>query len=124
MKVAVYGTLKKGYGNNWHLRDANLLKEDVVHGYKLYNSGFPVACPADGCAITVEVYEFDDEATLVGMDRLEGYRGVGQHNMYDRIEVTTESGEDCHMYVGGSERWPFERMPECPNENNLYTWSR
>lgn len=126
MKVFVYGTLKRGYGNNILLREARHHENYIVKGYKLYNSGFPVAAPAEDSSVSGEIYDIGDpdtdikaKAILNSLDRLEsnGY-------MYDRVVVDEYYGEPLSMYVGCKDRWPFERMTECPSEDNIYTWSR
>lgn len=124
MKVFVYGTLKAGYNNNRRLDGATYLGNDIVKGYKLFNSGFPVAAAADDCSVLGEVYQIEEDIHLKGLDQLEGFRGVGEHNMYERYEAITEGGHEVHMYVGEDKRWHFEGMRECPNENNVYSWNR
>lgn len=141
MKVFVYGTLKEGHGNNRILVEgrAQLVCGDMVRGYKLYNSGFPVACEDDDSWITGEVWDIGDPVlfgfarqTLSRLDMLEG-----EGRMYHRVQVTTVGGHEVHMYEGHDDFWSFDRMRECPHvlhtytrnhgpdgEVNLYTWSR
>lgn len=119
MKIAVYGSLKKGYWNSRLLEGSELLAEGMISGYKLYNSGFPVATPSEGTKITVEVYEVD-EKTLAALDRLEG-----NGSMYNRTDAVAHVGEDaeiqCQVYVGGP-RWSFNHMEECKSRDGIYTW--
>lgn len=126
LKVVVYGTLKKGYHNGaYYLKDSTFLKDVIVEGFKLYDSGFPVAAPDEASSLTGELWEINpDDGTLDNLDRLEGYRGVGEHNMYERVKIVTTTGEEADMYVGTDRRWHFTQMRECPSENNLYTWNR
>jgi len=125
MFVVVYGTLKKGYGNNIPLKRSEFVREVEVDGYKTVRQWFPCSSSCNGCTIRGELWKIDpNDGTLEGMDRLEGYRGIGEHNMYDRTEVVTNCGEVAHMYVGSDRRWGFTMMRECPNENTFIKWNR
>lgn len=74
--VAVYGTLKRGYGNHRLLADARYVG-DAVSGsaFQLFTVGFPVILPgtpaAPGKPIAVELYEVT-RRELARLDRLEG----------------------------------------------------
>lgn len=116
MKVFVYGTLKRGYWNNRLLFNCEYVKDHTLNGYKLYNAGFPVATPAEGCSVVGEVFEIPKDIepqVIASLDRLEGVP-----TMYTR----EEQGE-LNFYVGNPSNWDFSRMKECPNENNVYVWS-
>lgn len=131
MLVAVYGTLKRGYGNNRYLASSRYVCDGVVRGYQLFNSGFPVAAPSTNDTISVEVWDIgDDEHTLKGMDSLEGYRGEASRdtNMYNRetVSVLTDDGTmQCNMYVGSDASWRgFQGMTLCPiNDEGHYEWA-
>lgn len=116
MKVFVYGTLKKGYGNNVLLNGTKFIEERTLKGYKLYDAGFPVAAPSEGNSIKGEVYELPENSpNLQWLDRLEG-----NGRMYNRTEH-----DDVELYVGHPQCWNFSRMTECPMDNNgIYYWSR
>lgn len=115
MKLFVYGTLKRGYGNNIFLRNAKYEGNLIVKGYKLYNAGFPVAKPCADSSISGEVYTIDPDIHLPPIDRLEG-----NGRMYHRTEVP----EGVSLYVGG-EMWNERNLDECPkDQNNVYSWSR
>lgn len=134
MLVAVYGTLKKGECNNRILQggNANLLSEGVVRGFKLYDSGFPVAAHSDTDSIKVEVWDvFDDPIkTLDRLDGLEGHRGNDNpSSMYFREVVTvhTDSGTmEANMYTGNPTFWRgFQGMrTEKQDETGTYYWAR
>lgn len=89
MLVAVYGTLKKGYGNHDLLSrsDAEYVGEGLTGSrYNMYSmGGFPsvalvdVDSPAPKTRVSVEVYNLTDIAPL---DRLEGYPAF-----YNRTEI-------------------------------------
>lgn len=118
MKVVVYGTLKKGYGNNRLLCNAKYIQEYVIPGYKLYDCGFPVASPQEDSAVLGELWEIspDDNQTIQWLDRLEA-----EGRMYNRIEVE----ENTFMYVGNPPYWNnFKGLTECPSNNNHYYWER
>lgn len=128
MKVIVYGTLKTGYGNNRLLSTSKFIGRRVVAGYRLYNSGFPVARASEQTdTIIGEVWELDSPNTLRNLDALEG-----EGRMYIRTEIEP----DTYMYVGPEEFWNFDgvnhhrswnrdKMDLCPkNAEGHYEWSR
>lgn len=85
-KVAVYGSLKEGFGNHRLLTTSEKVGEDWVDGWTMYSlGGFPAIVEGDG-SIKVEIYEVDDE-TFSRLDRLEGYP-----SFYDRKKVETSEG--------------------------------
>lgn len=120
MKIVVYGTLKRGYGNNRLLSKATFVKDIEVQGYKLYychkDSGFPVARPDPNSSLLGEMFEVD-EGIIFNTDRLEG-EGV----MYNRVRLSDEVGENTYMYVGNHKFWDFNSMTECPKDKNIYMW--
>lgn len=94
MLLAVYGTLKKGYGNHRLLEQSKFVGQGWVKDYALLDHGwFPAAFPFDGSKIFVEVYEIDT-TTLAHTDRLEG---VGS-GFYQRKAVETKFGQ-AFIYV-------------------------
>lgn len=113
MKVIVYGTLRRGHGNNVLLSAAQYLETKELKGYKLYDSGFPVAHPDENSSVIVEVYDLgDNKAILDRLDRLEG-----EGYMYDRKKV-----DGCYMYIGNPKFWDFTRMTEVYSNNNVYEY--
>lgn len=126
MKVIVYGTLKRGYGNHSVLGGAEFVGDAIIAGYKLYYSykgatsfGFPVACPCDDSSLVAEIYELPEnergQQILRALDRLEG-----EGRMYNRTEIPG-IGE---MYVGHNDCWKWDDMAECPVVDGSYLWSR
>lgn len=99
-KVAVYGSLKRGFGNNGVLGDSKFLGKKWLQGFDMFEvcSAFPCITVGEG-KIEVELFEIDKE-TLQRLDWLEGYRGEGDGNLYNRIEI-----EGHYLYVYG-------RIPE------------
>ena len=90
-RVAVYGTLLQGFGNNRLLHDAQYLGATVLPGWEMYSlGGFPAITLPDGDEqprIQVEIYEVNKD-TLDRLDRLEGYP-----HFYDRMEVAYNLGD-------------------------------
>lgn len=72
--VAVYGTLKQGFGNHRLLQHVECAGEGVVSGHRLFQSGIPflVKDKSSDYDVKVELYEVDDQ-TLASLDRLEGH---------------------------------------------------
>lgn len=91
-KVAVYGTLRKGNGNNVLLSNSKFLGEGfTLPKFEMFSlGGFP-GITGGSTSIKVEVYEVDSD-TLSRLDRLEGYRGIGESNFYDREVISTPYG--------------------------------
>ena len=85
--VAVYGSLRKGFGNHGFLKNQSFKGTDIVPNYKMYSLGaFPGIVPDDGGSIFAEIYEVDEE-TFKALDRLEGHP-----NFYCRRQVSTVYG--------------------------------
>lgn len=105
-QVAVYGSLRQGFGNHGRLMGARLVgTTQTVEKYSMYSlGGFPMVQleGAKTSPITVEVYECNDEQ-LRSLDYLEGYRGPGLGNFYDRSEVETGCGPALIYHIEGRE---------------------
>ena len=97
MRLVVYGTLKKGYGNNIWLRNSELINDNFkLVDFEIRDYGwFPVVNPKQGAVCYGELWEIDDD-TLQGCDSLEGHP-----DFYTRIEVTQ-----------GDETFWLYQMPE------------
>lgn len=128
MKIAVYGTLKQGYGNHRLLFGFEKMKDAVVNNFGLMysysTSGFPVAYPCEDSKAHVEIYDIgDNEGVLRNLDSLEGYRENNpKSSMYIRTPVITECGEEVHMYVGNPEFWDFDKMQPTTMLEGGYSW--
>ena len=99
--VAVYGSLRRGFGNNDLLSTSRFLGEEWIEGnYTMYNLGFypgVVEGSTEPNKIRVEVYEVEDDV-LARLDRLEGFRGDDNpNNFYNRKVVKTSHG-DTYIY--------------------------
>lgn len=119
MRVFVYGTLKRGYGNNRLLDKAKFAGEHILPGYKLYNAGFPVARESIGDFCKGEIFEIadDDKSTLRNLDYLEG-----EGRMYNRVSIDEEN---LSLYVGHPNFWHFVEMKQCPKDSNgNFYWER
>ena len=78
----VYGTLKRGFGNNWILRNSRFIgcgvSEDL---FDVYSCGFPCAYPNDdGKRVFGEIYELTDE-DFIFTDRLESNGSLYQREI-------------------------------------------
>jgi gamma-glutamylcyclotransferase (GGCT)/AIG2-like uncharacterized protein YtfP len=94
-KIAVYGSLRKGFGNHRLIDHCELLSTEVVKiPYKMVSLfGFPGLLPDNKeNNITIEVYEVDDE-TYRRVERLESYP-----TFYDKRIINTTLGE-MEVYV-------------------------
>lgn len=92
--VAVYGSLREGFGNHGFLDTAKLLGTTKTQPeYKMFSLGaYPAVCTGGDTPITLEVYEVDGD-TFESLDRLEGHP-----EFYCRRQVHTEFGK-AWMYM-------------------------
>ncbi|WP_042697566.1 gamma-glutamylcyclotransferase family protein [Thermococcus sp. PK] len=84
MRIAVYGTLRRGKPLHWYLEGARFLGEDWITGYELYFDALPYAVRGSG-NLKVEVYEVTDEI-FEGINRMETNAG------YRPVELSTKFG--------------------------------
>lgn len=130
MKVFVYGTLKRGYGNHRLLEYKPFLGIGVTDiRYNMISGGFPVIMSSDdGLPVKGEVYDITgDIPCLDNLDRLEG-EGVMYHRR--EVPVTMENGDRvvCCIYEGTEPYWG-RRMTNPDNDRfmnqrNQLEWSR
>ena len=90
--VAVYGSLKKNFGNHLVLKNSRFISEGLTETTR-YNmvslGGFPGLLRGQegaGLPIKVEVYLTLPNVLKTNLDRLEGYP-----NFYDREQITIDS---------------------------------
>lgn len=99
--VAVYGTLRKGYGNHAILAEGKceFLGQDTISGYDMYtNGGFPMI--VEGTRdIVIEKYRVTDETTMRRLDRLEGYNPESDKGMYLRRTIKDSEENDIDIYI-------------------------
>lgn len=96
MKVFVYGTLKAGRANHHVMERAKgrLISKATLRDFGMYSLvAFPAITPLVGGTVRGELYEVEDIAPL---DWLEGYRGPGHGNFYNRETVKVLAGDDEH----------------------------
>ena len=101
--VFVFGTLKRGYGNHHHIRNAKFVGPaiSVEDNYVMQDVGFPTLWQDYNAAwrgrVMGEVYEIDNEQ-LARCDRLEG-----NGRMYTRVErdfhIMTRGGKNIKAWV-------------------------
>jgi gamma-glutamylcyclotransferase (GGCT)/AIG2-like uncharacterized protein YtfP len=105
--VAVYGSLKKGFGNHCLLENANQVSDAKVTGWDMYSFGmYPMVIPGSG-TVAVELYE----VTPSEMDRLDSLEGYPTFYNRKRVEAVTDSGAiEAWMYFGDKNQ--VERLPQ------------
>lgn len=130
--VAVYGTLKKGFGNNRVLGNSKLIGTSVIDGFKMYSvGGFP-AIVNDVGSVMVELYRVDD-SVLPNLDRLEGYSPGEDDGMYlrrtlDGQELTVRMVDGSVGFMSGSKvsfyLWNsgISGLGLVVAENGIYKW--
>lgn len=98
--VGVYGTLRNGEGNAGFLRNARQKDTVTLTRYKMVSLGaFPAIYYTgdENDTVVMERYYVNDDI-LANLDRLEGYNGPGQRNLYDR-DTQLIDGEPTLFYV-------------------------
>lgn len=127
MKLMVYGTLKRQYGNNVLLNGAKFLGPAITQKkYVLLNSGFPYAVTLTKdeeqfpmLPVIGEVYEIN-ERHLSSCDSLEGHPNWYRRNT---IQAVMETGEVEEVMIYEMNEWP-EGRKLCNVVNGSYEWSR
>ncbi len=108
--VAVYGSLRQGFGNHRLLAESELVRSGWLPGFELLDIGpFPgaVRCKSDS-SIFVEVYAVDNN-TLQKLDHLEGYvEGKPAESLYLRKSYQCANGINLSLYLynGNTQRLP------------------
>ena len=83
--VFVYGTLRKGFGNHYLLRDSKFIGYGITkEKYSLYVDGIPYVVKIPNTQIKGEVYEVDKH-TLDELDELEGHPDFYRRELIDVI---------------------------------------
>lgn len=89
MKLFVYGTLKRGYGNHRLMHGAKFLGEAIIEGHVIHDfGGCPGIRPAEKkYHVSGELYEITEDM-LPRLDRLEGhYPNSPEDSVYRRTEL-------------------------------------
>ena len=102
--IAVYGTLRSGFGNNYLLQQAEAERIGggiTEAGFDMTDCGFPFAIPGGEDRIRAEVWSVPKD-TIYMIDSLEGYPG-----WYDKqaVTVTLDDGSYiiANIYTMGEE---------------------
>ena len=130
MFVFVYGTLKRGYGNNHCLTGAYFVSNAVTtQKWRMHDAGFPVMRdrshdhPEQNAFCTGEVWHFNDPAILQRLDRLES-NGRMYHRR--RIQVVLADGQTkmkVWAYIGDKHFWWMKGKRDLlPLQDDCYVW--
>lgn len=101
--IAVYGTLKKGFGNHRVMEDAGgrFAWTDYLQFERMSSWGFPRVkfSTTSNKWLKVELYEVEEEWILNHLDRLEGCGGTERSdNFYNRINKFSLSWKQVETY--------------------------
>lgn len=101
--VAVYGSLREGLGNHRVIAGNEFVVQTTLSGnYRMVSlGGFPGVMPTENptAPIVVEVYRVESPDRMQSLDWLEGYRGPGENNFYDRQTVKLDNGMEAMIYL-------------------------
>lgn len=117
MRVFCYGTLRKGYHNHRVIEPyVASIEPGVVRGTMHEGPGFPYVVPCGGGLVHgewVTIRPGSEGKAFAAMDRLEGYRGLGQDNHYDRVTVrdALDPNTEGWLYVAGADLDVRKRYP-------------
>jgi len=114
MRVAVYGTLRKGFNNHHLLLSAKFVSEMILPGFDMYSMGGFPACAFGSGKIYAEIYDVD-KPTLDRLDRLEGHP-----DWYERKCVPTILG-DIWIYTYTKKQ--CENLDLVHNEEGIAIWN-
>jgi gamma-glutamylcyclotransferase (GGCT)/AIG2-like uncharacterized protein YtfP len=103
MKIAVYGTLRKGWGNNRLLQQCEFIGSGhTKEKYQMTASGIPFVHPDKKVSkIKVEIYNVEGK-DLERVDSLEGYSPEDHdRSWYKRtpIQVVMDNGEEIEASI-------------------------
>jgi len=107
--VAVYGTLKEGWGNHRLLEHVPKHSDGWVGGHRLFQQGIPFLIADEGSDynVKVEVYKVDAD-TLHSLDGLEGHP-----TCYCRKELAILDDDGNHQETA----WVYEYPSPIGEEN-------
>ena len=119
LKIAVYGSLRAGMGNNRVIDSSKLLSsENVSLPFEMIDLGsFPGLIKSNNINdIYMEIYEVDP-TTYQRVERLEGYP-----SFYDRELIETSAGAAEVYFLPKDYGREYERYPRVTKTNNSYDW--
>jgi len=100
--VAVYGTLKREFGNNRVMKVARgeYIWEDYIQVKALQNVGYPMILLSDDSRkwLKVELFNVPVSGIEWPLDSLEGFYGDWLPNHYNRIKTETLKGRTVWVY--------------------------
>lgn len=108
LRLFVYGTLKRGHGNNRVLgTTSEWLCDDVLPGARMWTIGYPVVKLEGAGEVKGEVWRVNDASVLRNLDRLEGHP-----HSYRRTPVVLKSGDMVQTYIWQRETHGMQELPD------------
>jgi gamma-glutamylcyclotransferase (GGCT)/AIG2-like uncharacterized protein YtfP len=107
--IAVYGTLRKGFGNHRIIQNAEYKGTfNTEPIYNLHNlGGFPGLKNGGNTSVVMEVYAVNDQEAD-SVDALEGYHPSYKPTFYDKEFIETPWGKaGVYIYVDNLDRLPL-----------------
>lgn len=126
--VFVYGTLKRGHGNNRLLSCARFVGEgQTIARCRLLHAGFPVlrkGLVGYSCLdapVRGEVYLVTDPGTLEDLDMLES-EGRMYHRRSMAVQIDQGKRVRAFTYVGDSKYWSQRGIRPYVPTDDLHVW--
>ena len=119
LKIAVYGSLRKGMGNNRVIHGATLLSTEVVAlPFEMIDLGsYPgLIRSKDVNNIVIEVYEVD-APTYKRVEHLEGYP-----SFYSRDLIETSVGAADIYFLDKDNGREYNRRPKVVETDGVFDW--
>lgn len=123
-----YGTLMRGKGNNYLLKDATFLGPAVSRRAKfaMRNVGFPIATEDGSHAVKGELFKVYDPGQLARVDSLEGHPTWYERKEFDFLLTNPRNGETnvirAWMYVMPDRLARNRGHVVAPNEHGILVW--
>lgn len=123
--LAVYGTLKNGYGNNVLLKNSEFVGEgQTVNKYSMKNFGVPMVYYSPEVApVKIELYKVDEKTLTGPLDRLEGHPTFYCRSKIP-VKVNDKIYDDVWMYFSPDKAYEPKTDSSVEPKDGLLIWSR
>lgn len=123
--LAVYGTLKQGYGNNRLLKDQEFIGSGkTIDNYSMISFGVPMVYKDPATSpIAIELYKVTKDSLTGPLDRLEGHPTFYRREKI-KVTVDEEVYSDVWMYFSSDNSAEYRYGDILEPENGVINWKR